>query len=213
MKLLNFYFGVVLVSGISGVGMAQNTVTTLSAAQLPKEVSYEGNLKSAQQWSDLAGKHIVVLSETGIVQNPKFTHENDGSDAELFAYHFVKEGAVFVQTWKVYDFIKDCPLDLAASFVENAFTVTDLNKDGISEIWVMYKTVCHGDVSPSDMKIIMYQGQQKYAMRGQNKVEVAPNEYYGGAYKFDLAFNQAPKAFRTFALTLWNKHLLQKYGN
>ena len=98
MKLLNFYFGVVLVSGISGVGMAQNTVTTLSAAQLPKEVSYEGNLKSAQQWSDLAGKHIVVLSETGIVQNPKFTHENDGSDAELFAYHFVKEGAVFVQT-------------------------------------------------------------------------------------------------------------------
>ena len=34
----------------------------------------------------------------------------------------------------------------------------------------MYKTVCHVDVSPCDMKIIMYQGGQKYAIRGKNKV-------------------------------------------
>ena len=76
-----------------------------------------------------------------------------------------------IQTWKVYDYIDDCPVDIVASFVKNTFKITDLDNNGVAEIWLMYKTVCHGDVSPSEMKIIMYQGNQKFAMRGENKVQ------------------------------------------
>ena len=62
------------------------------------------------------------------------------------------------------------------------------------------------------MKIIMYQGQQKYAMRGQNKVKVSDKEFYGGDYKFDNAFLDGPTMFRDFAKKMWNKNIMQIWG-
>ena len=75
----------------------------------------------------------------------------------------------------------------------------------------MYKTVCHGDVSPSDMKIIMYENDKKYAVRGTNKVQISPKEYTGGQYAFDEAFKKAPEAFRQYAAQLWKKNLLETW--
>jgi hypothetical protein len=106
------------------------------------------------------------------------------------------------QIWKVYDFIQDCGLDIEASFIKNTLRLTDLNHDGIGEVWLMYKTVCHGDVSPFEMKIIMYQGQQKFARRGHNKVQLGKTEVDGGDYKFDKAFTDGPGTFREYKLKL-----------
>ena len=75
----------------------------------------------------------------------------------------------------------------------------------------MYKTVCHGDVSPSNMKVIMYQGLQKYAMRGRNKVKISETETEGGEYTFDKVFVDGPISFRNFAIKLWEKNILQKW--
>ena len=111
----------------------------------------------------------------------------------------------------IYNFIKDCPVDIKANFIKNTFAVTDLNKDGNAEIWVMYKTVCHGDVSPSDMKIIMYENDKKYAVRGTNKVKYTAKDYIGGEYTFDEAFKKAPKVFRDYATKLWKKNILEKW--
>ena len=186
-------------------------VVKLDANKLPKGIKCNGKLKDAIRWADKIGDNVVITSETGIYENPKFKHENDGSDAEVFAYHYIVSDTLQL-SWKIYDFIQDCPVDIEASFIKNSLQATDLNNDGIAEIWIMYKTVCHGDVSPCDMKIIMYQGQHKFAMRGRNKVPLTIKEYYGGEYKFDKAFNEGPKEFRDFALKLWNKNIMQKWG-
>ena len=126
----------------------------------------------------------------------------------MYAYHYIVDKGVAALTWKVSDFIKDCPVDIEAHYIANTFTVTDLNKDGISEVWLMYVTVCHGDVSPMDMKIIMYEGIQKFAMRGQNKIKFSPTEYLGGEYKFDEEFTKGPAAFREFAKKMWKLHIM-----
>jgi hypothetical protein len=73
----------------------------------------------------------------------------------------------------------------------------------------MYKTVCHGDVSPSNMKIIMHEGDKKYAVRGTNQVKLSEKEYEGGKYVFDDAFKGGPETFRQYALQLWKKNLMQ----
>jgi hypothetical protein len=190
----------------------QISVKQLDLTKLPKGIKYEGKIKTAVHWVDSLGDNIAIMTETGIYQSKKFKHENDGGDAELFAYHFIVKDDSAFQTWRVYDFISDCPVDIEAEFIKKSFQVTDLNLDGVSEIWIMYKTVCHGDVSPCDMKIIMYQGQQKYAIRGQNKVKVSDNEFYGGDYKFDKAFADGPKEFLEFAKKLWNKNSMQTWG-
>ena len=198
-------------------GQEQITVKQLDFNKLPKGIKYEGKIKSAVRWVDSLGDNVVILTETGIYQSKKFKHENDGADAELFAYHFTVKNDSASLTWRVYDFISDCPVDIEASFIKNTFQVTDLDSNGIAEIWLMYKTVCHGDVSPCNMKIIMYQGYQKYAIRGENKVFVGTddkgnNHYLGGEYKFDKAFANGPKVFLEFARKLWNKNIMQIWG-
>jgi hypothetical protein len=192
------------------------TVEKIDSTQFPASIKYEGFIKNAVRWKDKLGDNIVITTETGYHINKKFTHETEGSDAELFGYHFIVSGNEVKQTWKVYDYISDCPVDIVASFVKNTFQVTDLDKNGIAETWLMYKTVCHGDVSPSDMKIIMYEGNTKYAMRGENKVAVGiddngKKQFEGGEYKLDENFKKGTKVFREFAEKLWNDNVIENW--
>lgn len=192
----------------------QISLTQLDLAKLPKGIAYEGKIKTAVRWTDSLGDNVVILTETGIYESKKIQHENNGRDAEIFAYHFIIKEDTASQTWRVYDFISDCPVDIEAQFIKKSFQVTDLNSDGIGEIWIMYKTVCHGDVSPCNMKIIMYEGNQKFAVRGQNKVMIGIDEkgikhYEGGDYTYDKAFAEGPKEFLAFAKKMWDKNILQ----
>jgi len=189
-------------------------LTKLDTNKLPKGIKFEGKVKNAVRWKDKLGDNIVITTETGEYLNKKIKHETDGLDAELFAYHYIVLRDSIKQTWRVYDYIIDCPVDIEASFVKNTFQITDLNSDGIAEIWLMYKTVCHGDVSPCDMKIIMFQGQQKFAIRGQEKVIIGIDEkgkksYMGGEYKVDQTFKTGPKEFLEFAKKLWTKNIIE----
>ena len=190
----------------------------LNVSELPNDIKYEGKIVNAIKWTDNFGENIVITTETGIYESKKFKHENDGGDAEIFAYHFIVENNNAKQTWKVYDYISDCPVDIVAEYIDDTFKITDLDNNGVAEIWLMYKTVCHGDVSPSDMKIIMYEGQQKFAIRGENKVmhgiDDDGNEMYiGGEYKIDKAFSDGPKVFLDFAKKLWNKNINESWKN
>lgn len=189
--------------------IGQNTMIVpkkIELNKIPKEIKYTGKVKNAVSWKDQLGENIVVLTETG-----EFTTKNSESegsrDAALYAYHYILGGKDPKLNWKIYDFIHDCPVDIEANFVKNTFNITDLNKDGIAEIWVMYTTVCHGDVSPSTMKIIMHEGKEKFSMRGENKVQVSDNQYIGGKYTFDKAFSKGPAVFREYAKKLWQKHV------
>ncbi len=217
-KLNLIVFFLLLINVSILFGQESLSPTKLNAKQLPKVIEYEGKLKSALQWKDANGDNIVITTETGIYQNRKFKHDSDGVDAELFAYHFIITDSKPAQTWKVYDYISDCPVDIEASFVGGAPNITDLDNDGIAETWLIYKTVCHGDVSPADMKVIMYEDNQKHAMRGREKVfegsdDKGVKHYDGGEYTFDPAFANAPESFRKFAKKLWNQNLTPAWQN
>lgn len=193
---------------VSGQGKIE--LTNLEKSQLPNGINYSGEIKQAVRWKDNQGEHIVITTETGDLESKSGPSE-DYRDAALYAYHFLVFPDSIRQIWKVHDFIKECPLDIEANFIKNTFQVTDLNSNGIAEVWLMYIVTCTSDVSPVDMKIIMYQGNQKYAVRGHTKVEPAQGEFIGGDYKFDKAFNEGPTEFREFAKKLWKLHISEKW--
>lgn len=202
-------------SAIACYGQGHLLIDSLKEKVLPKEIAYNGKFHLAVQWEDSLGSNIVVLSATGVFEKNTKTENYRGLDAQIFAYHYVKTDNHFRKMWRIYDFISDCPVDLGAEFIPNSFQVTDLDNDGIAEIWVVYKKVCHGDVSPWDLKIIMYEGKEKYAIRGQTKVFVGTNEngknqYGGGEYTYDPSFANGPDVFLTFARKKWNKIIEQK---
>lgn len=172
---------------------------------------HKGEIQDNLSWVDDLGEHCVIVCETGKI-NKKEAYDMESYDAELYAYKFSKKDGKTVQDWKIQDFVRDCAFDITAYFAKNTLQVTDLDDDGKAEVWVMYKLTCRSDVSPCDMKIIMYEDQTKHAMRGQNKVPAGNNTFFGGEYKFDEAFNTAPKKFRDFALKLWNENSLENWG-
>ncbi|MBL7720159.1 MAG: hypothetical protein JNL72_15080 [Flavipsychrobacter sp.] len=185
-------------------------VTPLQRGMIPKGLLYEGNVKNAVRWTDKTGENIVVTTETGEYETKK-SMTGDGYSAQLFAYHYYIRGGKVEASWKVTDRIVDCPLDIQVHFIKNSFNITDLDHDGIAEVWLMYKTGCHGDVSPCDMKIIMYEGGKKHAIRGTNKVKLSEKEVYGGAYTPDEAFKKAPKPIQEYARKLWAKNELEEW--
>ncbi len=194
-----------LLMTISVIGQKKIAYTQLDKNKLPADIMYKGDIKSAVKWTDQLGEHILITTETGIFNSGN----EDERNAELYAmqYHINKNTST--QSWKVTDYVKNCSVDLEASFVKNSLEITDLNQDGIAEVWLVYTTVCHGDVSPSDLKIIMVEDTKKYGMRGQTRIKLSANEYLGGEYKFDNAFKDGPASFRNFAMSKWKKHMNQ----
>ena len=202
-------FGLFLSFILTQACLAQFKLTKLDKSSIPKNIHYTGNVIQAVRWTDKTGDNIVVLTATDKTQSTNAT--DDGyRDAALYAYHFLIAGS-FQQTWRVYDYVKECPVDIFLYFVDKTFAVTDLNKDGKAEVWIMYKVSCQGDVSPIPMKIIMYQDNKKFAVRGTTKVKVSANEYMGGEFSFDNAFKTAPVEFRRYAEKLWTQHKVETW--
>ena len=188
----------------------------ISSENLPKEINFEGKLKEITKLKDLKGEHIIILTETGEIPSKKIIEQENETDFKIFAYDYLldKNDGKYKLNWKIQDFISNCEFDLMMGFVKNTFKITDLNKNGIAEIWTMYSMTCTSDVSPSEMKIIMYEGKQKFAIRGENKVmhgiDDDGNEMYmGGEYKIDKAFSDGPIVFLDFAKKLWNKNIIE----
>jgi len=188
---------------------AQLKVTQLTKKDIPANIKYTGHIINALRFIDADGEHLIITTETG--KTPSKNKDFDGKDAALYAYHYKINGADFKLTWQTYDFEKDCPFDVNVNFLPNTFAVTDLNNDGKAEVWLTYKITCRSDVSPATMKIIMHDGDKKYAIRGENKVKVSATEYMGGAYKFDETFKAGPEVFRLYAAKLWKKNILENW--
>jgi hypothetical protein len=189
---------------------AQFKLTKLDKNSIPKSIQYRGNIVEAVRWTDDTGDNIVILTATDKTQS-KNAPDDSYSDGALYAYHYLVSGDSTKQTWKVYDYVKECPVDMFLYFLDKTFAVTDLNKDGKAEVWIMYKVSCQGDVSPIPMKIIMYQDNKKFAVRGTTKVKVSATDYMGGEYSFDEAFKNAPKEFRQYAEKLWKEHKVETW--
>jgi hypothetical protein len=201
MKILGFLLSLFLTQTC----FAQFNLTKLGKNSIPKAIHYTGNIVQAIRWTDNTGDNIVLLTATEKTQS-KNAHDDSYSDGALYAYHYLLSGDSTKQTWRVTDYVKECPVDMFLYFVDKAFAVTDLNKDGKAEVWIMYKVSCQGDVSPVPMKIIMYEDNKKFAVRGTTKVETSPKKFMGGEFTFDQAFKSAPAEFRKYAEKIWQQH-------
>jgi hypothetical protein len=190
------------------------SITKLNVADIPASCVTKGKVKSAFKWTDKLGENIFIAAETGEIYTPEKQNDDEYLDpfkeAHLYAYHYVISGSEVKLLRELHDFVSECQFDVEASFIPSTIQITDLNSDATGEIWMMYETYCLSDVSPSDLKIIMFQNGQKYALRGSSQIDWEDGSVDGGQFKFDEAFGSSPESFRDFAKTMWNQH---KRGN
>jgi hypothetical protein len=227
---------------LCGVSLSAQSVVAakkIKATDLPKTIKIRGKIFEAWQWNDKLGDNILVLSVLGPYA-AKSADTEDGQTVELFANHFYKTDSVYKALWRLNDLVKACELDYVASFVKDATTITDLDKDGKAETVVQYKLACRGDVSPSYMKLIMHEDSTKYALRGSMWLDGAAgeakftvneknadlqklpkptgategeDEYLRtlGRYETEKEFAKAPPEFLQHARRQWLKHVKEKF--
>lgn len=168
--------------------------------------SIQGNVQDGASWQDKNGEHILILSQTENII-AKGTQKQS-----LFAYCFTKTTTGWQKKWQVQDDITDCEFDALCEHITGSLAVTDLDSNNIAEASFIYKLSCRSDVSPDGKKLIMYEGINKYAIRGNTIVIFKqPGEKYGGDKKVDAAFSKAPPALLKFANSQWDKFGTTKY--
>jgi hypothetical protein len=171
---------------------------------IPAGINLNGKIVQSAGWNDKNGNNFLFITETSE------TDSGDFRSKELFGYHYIRDLDGTEKLWQINDFVYDCPLDLTLEFIPNSLTITDLDNNGIAESTFLYRLSCKGDVSPDDMKLMMHEGENKYAIRGEMLLEL-DGEIYGGSSTPDPAFNNAPAEFLTYAKQQWNKFKVLRY--
>jgi hypothetical protein len=186
-------------------------IDTLFYDEIPKNLDFKGTVVEALKWKDALGENILIQTVTGhfswkdYEENSKSYMLQDKS--ELYAYLFRKTNSEseFVRVWKVYDFNKCYGVDWFTGFIPKATTITDVNNNGISEITLPYVLICRGGMDPGEMKIIMYEENTKYALRGSTMLMCKSENPYGGEYSSSENLKNNT-IFLNFLVKRWNIH-------
>ena len=181
-------------------------ITNLAFAQ--EEV--KGIIIKKIPFEDKFGKNTLILTETkrykSTAEELKLDNKTDCEycrSKEIYAYLYRGKNKI----WQVRDFVHNCEDNMEVEFIEKAISITDIDKNGVKEVWLPYTLFCKKDLTPSTMKIIIYEDKTKYAIRGQTKI-CAKNYSEGGNYKLDKALEKT-KNFKKYAINLWNENNLE----
>lgn len=194
------------------------TIQQTNKDDLPSTLNFKGKINKAFQWDSNGETNYLVFSTTGEYKSypeikdsisayvdgyPVLKPEYEMRSSEYFFYYY-RAGEL---QWKIYDYVKECRFDIRFRFIADAFKVTDLDNDGLNEIWVMYSLSCTSDVSPDNLKLIMYEGDEKYAIRGfTRQYEQVPTKAKDSPKTISNAFENGGTGLKEFAMKLWEKN-------
>ena len=212
-------------------------IQKISLPEIPKSIKFKGEFEVAYKWKDDNGLNYLVLSSSKIFIEKNNKEIQGGNEYGKFIY--AQQSVILNEKsrllWDIKDFERNCPFDLNLSFINNSIKVTDLDSNGITETLIAYKLSCRSDISPSLMKILIHENQNKYGLRGQMRL-LFPNqtfdetEYFEynetkssesqrnelhhteseGRYKNERDFKNAPKVFLDFAIKNWKELSVEK---
>ena len=182
------------------IGYVQYTIS-----KIPEEIKYQGTIIAMAKWKDALGDNVVFVTETAETSN------EDTRSKELYGYHYILNDDTG-QLWRIYDFVKDCPLDLTLRYMDRSLEVTDLDSNGIGESSFLYRLACKGDVSSDDLKLIMHEGRDKYAIRGIMDIYLNGKLFQKGEMNLDPSYQNAPGKFSEYSVSKWNKFKTDNIG-
>lgn len=184
------------------IGNVQYAITGI-----PGEIKYQGTIIAMAKWKDALGDNVVFVTETSEVTS------EDSRSKELFGYHYIIDKDGVEQLWKINDFVKDCPLDLTLRYMDRSLEITDLDSNGTAESSFLYRLACKGDVSSDDMKLLMHEGKEKYAIRGIMDITLNGEPFQKGEMNIDPSYKNAPEVFSEYSKARWDKFKTDRIGN
>ncbi|MFM8348301.1 MAG: M949_RS01915 family surface polysaccharide biosynthesis protein [Bacteroidota bacterium] len=194
------------------VGFVLATIPALIAQpydRLKQGINIPGKVVATEEYTDAGGENVVVLSSTGVYYDLWRSHEadgylwNNGREVILYAFGYRMKGGMPELVWQMEASILDCAEDIETEFYRDAVHLTNLDKDGVKEIWIMYREGCQAAPGPQGLHLLMVEGNTKHAMDGRTRYKTPNGIVTGGEYKFDAAFRKAPVQMREYAKRMW----------
>lgn len=192
---------------------ASITTTPLTIRDIPAGITIKGRFQQGLRWQDQSGANLVILSSE--IQG---RDDDDMLRGHVYAGQWRQTDGQWQLVWKLMDKVDACPLDMFCEFLPKALEITDLDGNGTAEVSLMYRLACLGGVDPAELKLMLYENQQKYALRGEEKLLTYDLKgklvgSVGGQMTADKAFNSAPPAFLEFAKRKWQRLSPRKVGD
>ena len=126
---------------------------------------------------------------------------------DLYVATYRQTGSTLQRTRTLKELSGACEFDLTAEFVPGSIALTNLDGDAEGEVTLGYRTTCRSDMGPSDFKVFILEGGEKYGIRGTTRVNIGNEEREGGEAKED--FKGAPAAFAPHVREVWSAHVNQ----
>jgi hypothetical protein len=206
-------------------------VRDLMPNMIPKAIVFDGKLIEAKKWADKNGDNILLITRTGPYRTADSTQSyNESGNVELHANQYlIKNGSIF-NLWQTSEIISDCITDMWMEVFPNSTSITDLDKNGVTETTIVYRYSCRGGVDPSTMKVFLHEGRRSYCLQGEMYLEYEigkldksnfefnlrnitnkeaqkysshPYTLNYGRYLDDLDFKNSPPEFLSFAKSKW----------
>ena len=162
------------------------------------------DLVLSKAWTDANGTNVFLMIEREAIQTPD--PDMPTSRRTLRAYHYVGTPGNYKLVREIKDETANCGFDIRARFDEKTFTLSDIDHDGYAEITFVYRLGCTSDLSPDELKLMMLENGDKYAIRGNTSIRYEENApLFGGETKVDPSFDKAPEGFLAHARQIWDK--------
>lgn len=187
-------------------------------ARLPFVQKHPAEILAAQKIG-VPGKAVRVLRVVGktdekflvLAENPVKSQTGHLERINLSASLYTKTGQQWKSAWSINDF-GDCPgNDSKAAFLPEATTVTDIDNDGSPEFTVAYQLSCSGTADPATVRVILRQGETKFAIRGESQLRLPGKTAVGGTRTPDPLLQQ-PKnvAYLKHLESVWKEVYVEK---
>lgn len=181
----------------------------INELELPK-----GEFSGMVSYTDKQGSNIVFAVKREYTKSVDIF--NDGNYVEFAKANFQIinysiNDSIMIKKWVVIDSVDGGQWDANAEIIKNTLQVTDLDNDSVAEIWFAYKIGSRSDLNPITMNLIMFEGNNKYYIKGNTMLDMGNGVYYGGDNNInsDKSFKNCDLRFKSFALKLWDDNALE----
>jgi hypothetical protein len=172
----------------------------------PADLKIQGEIQGGLHWKDNSGENLIVFDRHELGGVLKDTGERFLTTT-MTAHHVISSKGVWTSVRDYKEVVDSCEFDTRADLKVDpkAWSLTDIDQDGIMEAtWVWYST-CTSDVSPATKKVMMTIGDKKYPLRGNTKVDAGGGDIMGGDFKVDPAFGDLEAEFLEHAKKVWKE--------
>ncbi len=199
-SLLILFFGVLFFASCGGSGKtpSSDSADGIRFSDFDKSMAsllkIEGEIVAGRVWTDANGENVLVLSQ---IKEESFSdEEGPSSETRLLAKHFVNNAGNYSLQWELNELESGCGFENRAAFSSSLLAVTDLDKNSLAEITVVYRLGCSSELSPDPLRLLLIENGKQHKISGTTIADFG--EWKDGGKTFvDPSFEKLNEAQRS----------------